>query len=325
MLSRRLLLGGALAAPFAAPFATRADAWPAKPIRVVLPGPAGGLIDVAARAVSEVMLGELGQPLIIDPRPGGNGVVAGQAVTGAAPDGYTLMLTVSAHVALPFLMKVPFDVVADFTPVAMLGVSSALFCVPPSLPVANLAELVDYARARPGKLNYLDPGNGTGAHLIPEQLKIRYGIDIASISYRGLPPGMQDLLGGRIELGVVSTSLIVDHAKSGAVKAIAVVGPSRVEGLPDVSTMEEQGLGDMEVRSALPLYGPKGLPAPIVQRLAGAVGKALNDSDVKRRLGKAYIDATPMSPAETGAAMAREHERLGKLIAQLGIKADGGS
>ena len=136
-----------------------------------------GLIDVAARAVSEVMLGELGQPLIIDPRPGGNGVVAGQAVTGAAPDGYTLMLTVSAHVALPFLMKVPFDVVADFTPVAMLGVSSALVCVPPSLPVANLAELVDYARARPGKLNYLNPGNGTGAHLIPEQLKIRYGID----------------------------------------------------------------------------------------------------------------------------------------------------
>lgn len=325
MLSRRLLLGGALAAPFAAPFATRADAWPAKPIRVVLPGPAGGLIDVAARAVSDVMLGELGQPLIIDPRPGGNGVVAGQAVTGAAPDGYTLMLTVSAHVALPFLMKVPFDVVADFTPVAMLGVSSALVCVPPSLPVANLAELVDYARTRPGKLNYLNPGNGTGAHLIPEQLKIRYGIDIASISYRGLPPGMQDLLGGRIELGVVSTSLIVDHARSGAVKAIAAVGPSRVEGLPDVSTMEEQGLGDMEVRSALPLYGPKGLPAPIVQRLAGAVSKALNDDDVKRRLGKAYIDATPMSPAETGAAMAHEHERLGKLIAQLGIKADGGS
>jgi tripartite-type tricarboxylate transporter receptor subunit TctC len=325
MLSRRLLLGGALAAPSAAPFATRADAWPAKPIRVVLPGPAGGLIDVTVRAVSEVMLGELGQPLIIDPRPGGNGVVAGQAVTSAAPDGYTLMLTVSAHVALPFLMKVPFDVVADFTPVAMLGVSSALVCVPPSLPVANLAELVDYARARPGKLNYLNPGNGTGAHLIPEQLKIRYGIDIASISYRGLPPGMQDLLGGRIELGVVSSSLIVDHVRSGTVKAIAVVGPSRIEGLPDVSTMEEQGLGDMEVRSALPLYGPKGLPAPIVQRLAGAVGKALNDDDVKRRLGKAYIDATPMSPAETSAAMAREHERLGKLIAQLGIKADGGS
>ena len=321
MLSRRLLLGGALAAPFSA----RASAWPAKPIRVVLPAPAGGLIDVAARAVSDVMLRELGQPLTIDPRPGGNGVVAGQALTGAAPDGYTLMLTVSAHVALPFLMKVPFDVVADFTPVAMIGVSSAIICVPPSLPVTNLAELVDYARARPGKLNYLNPGNGTGAHLIPEQLKIRYGIDMTSISYRGLPPGIQDLLGGRIEVGVVSTSLILSHVKSGAVKAIAIVGPNRIEGLPNVPTMEEQGLGALEVRSALPLYGPKGLPAPIVQRLNGAVARALDDDETKRRLANAYIDATPMSPAELAASMADEHARLGKLIQQLGIRADGGS
>lgn len=325
MLSRRLLLGGALAAPVAIPFASRANAWPTRPIRVVLPAPAGGLIDVAARSVSDVMLRELGQPLTIDPRPGGNGVVAGQAVTGAAPDGYTLMLTVSAHAALPFLMKVPFDVVADFTPVGMIGVSSAIVCVHPSLPVADLAGLVDYARTRPGKLNYLNPGNGTGAHLIPEQLKIRYGLDITSITYRGLPPGVQDLLGGRIEIGVVSTSLILDHVKAGTVKAIAVVGPNRIEGLAGVSTMAEQGLGDMEIRSALPLYGPKGLPAPIVQRLNGAVGRALADDDVKRRLTKVHIDATPMSAAETGAEMAREHERLGKLISQLGIKADGGS
>ena len=321
MLSRRLVLGGALAAPFSA----RASAWPTKPIRVVLPGPAGGLIDVAARAVSDVMLRELGQPLVIDPRPGGNGVVAGQAVTSAQPDGYTLLLTVSAHVAFPFLMKVPFDVMADFTPVAMIGVSSGLICVAPSVPVNNLAELVAYARARPGKLNYLNPGNGTGAHLIPEQLKIKYGLDITSISYRGLPPGIQDLLGGRIELGVISTSLIVDHAKTGAVKAIAVVGPRRIEGLPDVATMEEQGLGAMEVRSTLPLYGPKELPAPIVQRLNGAVTKALDDSDVKRRLGSVYIDPMPMRPADLAANLAEEHARLGKLIQQLGIRADGGS
>jgi tripartite-type tricarboxylate transporter receptor subunit TctC len=321
MLSRRLLLGGALAAPFSA----RAGVWPAKPIRVVLPGPAGGLIDVAARAVSDAMLRELGQPLTIDPRPGGNGVVAGQAVTSAAPDGYTLMLTVSAHVALPFLMKVPFNVVADFTPVAMIGVSSGLVCVAPSLPVGNLAELVDYARTRPGKLNYLNPGNGTGAHLIPEQLKIRYGIDMTSISYRGLPPGIQDLLGGRIELGVISTSLIVDHAKKGAVKAIAVVGPNRIADLPDVPTMAEQGLGAMEVRSALPLYGPKDLPASIVQRLNGAMARALNDDEAKRRLSRVYIDTMPMSPADLAANLAEEHARLGKLIQQLGIRADGGS
>ncbi|MFI5000273.1 MAG: tripartite tricarboxylate transporter substrate-binding protein, partial [Reyranellales bacterium] len=122
MLHRRLLLGAALAAPFS----VRAETWPSKPIRVVLPGPAGGMIDVAVRSLSEAMLEELGQPLVIDPRPGGNGVVAGSLVSGAAPDGYTLLLTVSAHVAFPFLMKVPFDVMTDFTPVAMIGVSSAI-------------------------------------------------------------------------------------------------------------------------------------------------------------------------------------------------------
>ena len=321
MLSRRLLLGGALAAPFSA----RANTWPAKPIRIVLPGPAGGLIDVAVRSVSDVMLRELGQPLTIDPRPGGNGVVAGQALTSSPPDGYTLMLTVSAHVAFPFLMKVPFDVMTDFTPAAMIGVSSGLICVAPSLPVSNLAQLVAYARNHPGKLNYLNPGNGTGAHLIPEQIKIRYGIDMTSISYRGLPPGIQDLLGGRIEVGVISTSLIVDHAKTGAVKAIAVVGPNRIPDLPDVPTMAEQGVSDMEVRSALPLYGPKGLPAPLVQRLNGAVAKALKDDEVKRRLGRVYIDTMPMSPPDLTAYLAEEHVRLGKLIQQLGIRADGGS
>ena len=318
-MKRRLLLGAALAAPLAA----RAETFPSKPIRIVLPGPAGGMIDVAVRSLSEAVLKEFGQPLVIDPRPGGNGVVAGSLVSGAAPDGYTLLLTVSAHVALPFLMKVPFDVIADFTPVAMIGASSAVICVPPSLPVDNLAQLVDYARARPGKLNYLNPGNGTGGHLIPEQLKIKYGLDITSISYKGLPPGIQDLLGGRIELGVVSTSLIVHHVKAGTVKALAIVGPNRIADLPNVSTMIEQGLGEMEVRSALPLYGPKGLPGPIVERLNTALGVALADPEVRKRLANAYIDVTPMSSALLAQWLAGEHKRLGKLIQQLGIKADG--
>ena len=191
MLSRRLLLGAALAAPFPA----RAEAWPAKPIRVILPGPAGGLIDVAGRAIGEAMQKELGQAWLIDPRPGANGIVAGQMFLGAPADGYTLYLTVSGHVALPFLMKAPFDVMADFKPIAMVGVSTALLCVPPTSPANTLAEFVAYAKANPGKLNYLNSGNGTGAHLLPELLKIKYDIDVTSISYKGLPPGVQDLLG----------------------------------------------------------------------------------------------------------------------------------
>ena len=275
MLSRRLLLGAALAAPFPA----RADAWPAKPIRVILPGPAGGLIDVAGRAIGEAMQKELGQAWLIDPRPGANGIVAGQMFLGAPADGHTLYLTVSGHVALPFLMKAPFDVMADFKPIAMVGVSTALLCVPPTSPANTLAEFVTYAKANPGRLNYLNSGNGTGAHLLPELLKIKYDIDVTSISYKGLPPGVQDLLGNRLDLAMVSTTLVLQHVKAGRLKAIALVGPKRLAELPDVATMAEQGAGETEIRSMLPLYGQKALPDAIVvegQRGgAGGAGRSL--------------------------------------------------
>ena len=319
MLFRRFVLGAALAAPFAA----GAQSWPAKPIRVVLPGPGGGLIDVGGRAISEVVHRELGQPLVIDPRPGANGIVAAQTVLGAPADGYTLYLTVSGHVVLDLLMKAPFDVMGDFKPIAMVGVSSSLFCVPPSMPVASIAEFVTYAKANPGKLNYLNPGNGTGGHLMPEQLKVKYGIDITSISYKGLPPGIQDLLGGRLELGVISTSLAAHHVKAGRLKAIALAGLKRHDDLPDVPTLAEQGLAEIEVRSSLPLLGQKDLPDAIVVRMNKAVNAALADAESARRLQNAYIEPQPMSPGELGAWLTAERERLGGMIRRLGIKADG--
>ena len=319
MLSRRLLLGAALAAPFP----VRAETWPAKSIRVILPGPAGGLIDVAGRAIGEAMQKELGQTWLIDPRPGANGIVAGQMFLAAPADGYTLYLTVSGHVALPFLMKTPFDVMADFKPIAMVGVSTAVLCVPPTSPANSLAEFVAYAKASPGKLNYLNSGNGTGTHLLPELLKIKYDIDVTSISYKGLPPGVQDLLGSRLDLAMVSSALVVQHVKAGRLKAIALVGPKRLAELPDVATLAEQGAGESEIRSMLPLYGQKALPDTIVAKLNEAVRMALADAETRTRLAAAYIEPMPMSPVEAAAALAAEHERLGKLIQQLGIKADG--
>lgn len=316
---RRLFLAAAAAMPLAA----RAEAYPAKPVRVILPGPAGGLIDIGGRAVSDVMQRELGQSWLIDPRPGANGIMAAQMMLGTPPDGHTLYLTVSGHVVLGLLMKAPFDVMADFKPIAMVGVSSGLVCVPPSSPARTVAEFVSLARANPGKLNYLNPGNGTGAHLIPEQLKIKYGLDVASISYKGLPAGVQDLLGGRLDLGVISTSLAASHVKAGRLKAIALVGLKRHDDLPDVPTMTEQGVGDLEVQSALPLLGQKDLPDPIVERLNKAVAAALADGETRKRLLGAYIEPQPMSPGELGDFMQREHERLGALIRRLGITADG--
>lgn len=325
MLSRRLLLGAALAAPFSATSGARADAYPSKPVRVILPGPVGGLIDIGGRAVGDAMQKELGQPWLVDPRPGANGIMAAQMFLGAPSDGYTLYLTVSGHVAISRLMKTPFDPMADFKPIAMIGVSTALICVPPASPASDIAGFVAYARANRGRLNYLNSGNGTGAHLVPEMLKAKYGLDVTSISYKGLPPGVQDLLAGRLDLAMVSSTLVMHHVKAGRLKAIAVAGPRRLDDLPGVGTMAEQGVSDTEVRSSLPLYGQKDLPEPIVERLNKAMFAALADPETRARLAAVYIEPLPMSPAEVGAAMQAEHDRLGKMIDHLGIKADGGS
>ncbi len=321
MLPRRLLLGSLLAAPFVA----RADTYPSKPIRVILTGPVGGLIDIAGRAIGDAMQANLGQPWIIDPRPGANGMLAGQIFLSSPADGYTLFLTVSGHVALNFLMKAPYDAMKDFQPIAMIGVSTALLCVPPKVPANNLAEFVAFARANPGKLNYLNSANGTGAHLLPELMKIKYGLDITSVPYKGLPPGVQDLLGGRLELAMVSTTIVMSHVKAGRLKAIGVVGPHRLADLPDVPTLGEQGAGEIEVRSSIPLYGHKDLPQPIVQRLNDAMRAALADPETLKRLQQIYVEPLPMTQAQTAKALDEEHVRLGKVIAQLGIKADGGS
>ncbi len=319
-MKRRLFLAAAATIPAAM---AHADTYPSKTIRMILPGPAGGLLDVAARAVSEAMQRELGQTWLTDPRPGANGIMAAQLVLASPPDGYTLYLTISGHVVLNLLMKAPFDAMTDFKPIAMVGVSSGLICVPPSSPANTIAEFVAHARANPGKLNYFNPGNGTGAHLIPEQLKIKYGIDVTSIYYKGLPPGVQDLLGGRLDLGVISTVLAASHVKAGRLKAIALVGVKRSDDLPGVPTMAEQGEAALEVQSSIPLYGQKDLPDAIVERLNGAINKALADPEVCARLTGAYIDPTPMSPAQLDEAMRREHAHLARLIKQLGITADG--
>ena len=321
MIRRRSILAAALAAPLAA----RADNYPSKPIRVILPGPAGGMVDIAGRAMGDALQRDLGQQWLIDPRPGANGILAAQIFLGAPADGHTLYLTVSGHTVLDLLMKAPFAVMADFKPVAMLGVSSSVLCVPPALPASSIAEFVAYAKANPGKLNYLNPGNGTGGHMIPEQLKARFGIDITSISYKGLPVGVQDLLAGRLDLGVVSTSLVAQHLRAGRLTGIALVGLRRHDDLPDLATMAEQGVGELEVRSSLPILGQKDLPDAIVERINKAVNAALADPDTRKRLLAAYIEPQPMSPAELGQWLKRERARLGDMIQRLGIKADGGS
>jgi tripartite-type tricarboxylate transporter receptor subunit TctC len=315
---RRTLLISALAVTRVSP----AHAYPDRPVRVIVPGPPGGLVDLAARAIGDGMQRELGQPWLIDPRPGANGIIAARSFLDAPANGHTLYLTVLGHVLLPFLAKVPFDVVADFQPVAMIGASTFLLCVPSNSPAGTVAEFVAHAQARPGKLNYLNPGNGTAPHLLPEMLKIRYRLDITSVHYKGYPPGIADLVAGDIDLGLVSTGLALPLVRQGRLKVIAQVSRRRIDALEGVATLAEQGLGDMAIDSFLPLYGRTDMPAPAVERINRAVAAALGDTTTRTRLAAAHIEPLPMSAAEAGATMQREHERLGATIRQLGITAD---
>jgi tripartite-type tricarboxylate transporter receptor subunit TctC len=317
--TRRILLATALSAPLVA----RAQAYPDRPIRVIVPGAPGGMVDLAARAIGDGMHRELGQAWLVDSRPGANGVIAARAFLDAPADGHTLYLTVLGHVLLPFLVRVPFDVIADFQPVAMIGSSTFLLCVPASSPADTVAGFVAYAQSRSRSLNYLNPGNGTVPHLLPEMLKIRYGLDMASIYYKGVQQGISDLVAGDLDLGLLNTGLVQSHVQQGRLKAIAQVSRHRINALPGVATLAEQGLADLAIETYLPLYGRASMSAPAVARVNRAIAAALADQATRTRLAAAHIEPLPMQPAEVGATMQREHDRLGAVIRQLGIKADG--
>jgi tripartite-type tricarboxylate transporter receptor subunit TctC len=317
--ARRSLLAAALAAPFV----SRAEAFPDQPVRVVVPGAPGGIVDVVARIVGDAMQREMGQPWVVDPRPGANGIIAARFFLDAPADAPILYLTVLSHVLLPFLMKVPFDVLADFQPVAMIGSPTFLVCVPTHSPADSVASFADYARARPGKLNYLNPGIGTVSHLLPEMLKIRFGLDIAVVYYKSIRQGIGDLMAGGIDLGVLGAGLALPHVQQGRLKAIAQVSRRRLDVLPGIATWDEQGLGDLRVDSLLPLYGRTAMPASTVARVNRAVAAALADPTTRDRLAVAHIEPMPMQPSEVRATMQREHDRLGAVIRQLGIKPDG--
>lgn len=317
-IGRRLLLATALSVPFI----SRAQAGPDRPFRVIVPAAPGGIVDVVARAIGDAMQRELGQPWVVDPRPGANGVIAAKAFLDAPADGDVLYLTALSHVALPFLTKVPFDVIADFQPVAMTGSVSTLLCVPTDSPADSVAGFVAYARANPGRLNYLNPGNGTVSHLMPEMLKIKYGLDITSVYYRANAAGIADLAAGRLDLGLVATGLAWPYVQAGRLRAIAQVGRRRTDALSGVATLAEQGLSELAAEGLLPLYARTSAPAEQIARINRAVEASLADSRTRTRLAAAHIEPMPMPPAEVGATLRREHDRLGHMIRQAGITAD---
>jgi tripartite-type tricarboxylate transporter receptor subunit TctC len=321
-ITRRGALASALL--LAAPLG-RAQAWPSKPIRMVVPFPAGGATDLLARAIAQGLGSSLGQPVVIDNRPGAGGTLGSGEVMRAAPDGHTLLMaTSSTHSIAPHLNpNLPYKPELDFTPVAEVATAPNIVLVPKDLPVASMRELIAYAKARPGQLNYATSGNGTIVHLTTEAFKAQAGLFILHIPYRGTALAIPDLVSGKVQLLFDSVVSGLPHVKDGKLKALAITSPKRSPLVPELPTVAESGLPGFESVTWFGVYGPKGLPQDIAARIATELQRALAKPDVAERLARLGAEpVTDAGPAKFAAVVRADSARWAALIRDRKITAD---
>jgi tripartite-type tricarboxylate transporter receptor subunit TctC len=322
MIARRrfLRLAGLAAASSAISRRASADTYPSRPLRWIVPFPAGGSTDLIARLMGEWLAARLGQPVIIENKPGGGTNIAVQAVVNAPADGYTLLFAVATNVINPALFKsLPFDFQRDIAPVAGLAELPLVLDVTPTLPANTVPEFIAYAKANPGKINFASFGVRTISQLAIELFKISTGVDVVHVPYQGGAPMLTDLLSGRIQAGVDALPNSLPHIKSGGVRALAVLSAKRTPALPDVPTMGETIAG-FEVTPWTAAAVPSGTPAEIIERLNREINAGLADPGVRARM--AEVGGVPLvySPAELRALIARDAAKWAKVVEQAGIK-----
>ena len=322
-MKRRTLLS-LLPAPFL--LGTRAQAqaqaaYPSKAIHIVVSVSAGGSIDTIARAYGDRLSQSLGQPVVIENRPGANGNIAIQATVRAAPDGYTLLMQYSGyHAGNPAMVKkLGWDPVKDLAPVGMADVAPHGIFVPGSLPVKTLAEFIAYAKARPGALNYGSSGNGSIQHIAGALFSRAIGVPMVHVPYRGAAPALQDVAGGRVELMITTPSSTIGLVQGGQIRALAMASEERVAALPEVPTTAEAGLPGFTIDAWFAIFAPAGTPQPILQRLNDAMREATTLPDLRRRAEEGGVLLRPLSIAQMDAVARREIEDLGRTIRENGI------
>ncbi len=317
----RIALALCLALGFALEAA--AQAYPAKPIRFIVPFPPGGSADILARAIGQKAGEGLGQSLIIENRPGAGTAIGAEALAKSAPDGYAIMIgTVSSHAINPALNpKLPFDPVKDFTPVSLVASIPFAMIVHPSVPAKTVEEFVALARAKPGTLNYSSAGSGTSNHLAGELLKSMAGIDIVHVPYKGSAPALNDLISGQVALMFDLVLTAAPHVKSGAVRGLAVTSAKRSSVLPDLPTVAESIPG-YEVSAWFGIFAPAGVPQPVVQRLNAEFVKALREPDLRQRLASQGAEPITSTPEEFAAYLRSEIDKWAKVVKVAGMKPD---
>ena len=297
--------------------------YPARPIRIVIPFPPGGATDIIGRVVSQKLSDRLGQPVVVDNRPGAGGTIGSEAVAKAQPDGYTLLIsTNSTHAIAPVLTKPPYDPLRDFTAIALLVQSPNILVVSPKLGVSNVRELIAAAKAKPGELSFASSGNGTIIHLTGEMFKQMAGVDLLHVPYKGTALSLPDLANGRVSILFDNIVSAQPNLRSGTVKALAVTSLKRSALMPELPTMAEEGLPGFESIAWFALFGPAGLPAEVAKRLQDAALAALEAGDARERLAAAGGEAAPASGDEVRRLIRADMDKWARVVKAANVKVD---
>ncbi len=300
-----------------------AQAYPTKPIRLIVAFPPGGTNDIVARSVAQRLSERLGHQMLVENRPGANGALGAEAAAKSAPDGYTLFIAAVNHVVLPSLYpKLPYDIERDFTPVVLLATVPIVVTVHPSVPAKSVAELIALAKAKPGTLNYASSGNGAGTHLAGELFKMQAGVNLTHVPYKGSGPAMTDLIGGQVQLMFADLPSATSQIKGGKLRALAVGSPRPSALVPDLPTVAASGLPDYEAYTWVGIMAPAGTPREIVARLNTETVAALGRQDLKDALASQGAEASPGTPEQFGSHVKSELAKWSQVVKTAGIRAD---
>jgi len=298
-----------------------AQAWPARPVRFVVPFPPGGSTDVAARTLADKLTRSLGAQFVVENRAGGSGAIGSTAVARASPDGYTILFAADPVTTLFLVVKnLEFDTLRDFAAITQVTTQPLAVAVHASVPATSVQELVAYAKANPGKLSFAHSGTGTGQHFSGELLKKMAGLDIVHVPYKGGGPAVQDLVAGQVPMGVLGSTPLIPHHKSGRIRILAFTSKDRFAPMPEIATLHESGFPGFDTGQWLGLLAPRGTPADIIQRLHAATAEALALADVRERFAQAALQPVGSTPREFEAVIRADIERWCKLAQELGIQ-----
>jgi tripartite-type tricarboxylate transporter receptor subunit TctC len=305
------------------PAGLHAQDYPSHPIKVIVPFSPGGAVDGPMRLIAQELGNRLGQPVIVENRPGAGATIGTEAAAKAAPDGYTLLLASQTNaIAGSLYTRLSFDPINDFAPITLIGREPGVVVVNPALPVTTLQQFIAYVKAHPGEVNYASSGNGSGQHLFAALLASMTGMTMNHVPYRGSGQATTDLVGGQVQMSIPGMAGVLGSIKDGKLRALAVTGAKRAPQLPDVPTVSESGVPGYEAYVWMGLLAPKGTPAAVIDRLQREVIAALATAKVRDYMASSSIEAVGSTPAEFGAFFRAEQERWAKIVTATGAKID---